>query len=230
MGLIKTSEELKRLVYVSWIADIVMEKILNLLHKGMTEREVADFIDKRLREFGVIETYFPTIVASGPNSGNPNYKTGERCLTVGDLIIIDFGGRSEGACSDLTRTVGIGKVSSVQQKVYDIVKKAQEAAFQTAQLGTPAGFVDKAARSVITSAGYGSFFTHYTGHGIGTGGHEEPMIIPGSNVQLQPNMVFSIEPGIYLPEKFGVRIEDLVLIGKEAPYRINRLGHELLLI
>ena len=179
---------------------------------GMKEREVAALIEAELRRVGFDKPAFDTIVASGPNSAVPHYRAGERVLTAGDLVVLDFGGMFRGYAVDLTRTITVGPASAKQRRLLDDIAAAQDAGFAVALPGVLATDIDRATRESMQAAGLGEFFGHGTGHGLGLDVHERPRIaqfrveLPGE--PLQPGMVFTIEPGAYFPDWGGARIED----------------------
>lgn len=189
-------------------AKCIMPKAL----AGMMEREVAAIIEGELRRVGFDKPAFDTIVASGPNSAVPHYRAGDRVLTGGDLVVLDFGGMFHGYAVDLTRTVTLGPASARQRRLLEDVAAAQDAAFAVVREGAPATDIDRAARDTMARAGLGEAFGHGTGHGLGLEVHERPRVapfraeLPGE--PLQPGMVFTIEPGAYFPEWGGARIED----------------------
>ena len=194
----------------------VVDEALGAVRAGLEERAVAAEVESALRRAGYERLAFDTIVASGPNAALPHHRAGPRALTAGDLVVLDFGGVLDGYCCDLTRTVSIGPPSARARDVYDAVLAAQQAAIDAVRPGVDASSVDGAARAVLETRGLGEAFGHGTGHGLGLDVHEEPRIgRPRSDtapVTLQPGMVFTIEPGAYLPGWGGVRIEDDVLV------------------
>jgi Xaa-Pro aminopeptidase len=194
----------------------VVPVVLAAVRAGTTERSIAAVIEAALREAGYERTAFDTIVASGPHSAMPHYRAGTRTLAAGDLVVLDFGGVLDGYCCDLTRTVAIGPPSREARRVYEAVRDAHAAAVAAVKPGVDASAVDAAARDVLRDRGLGDAFGHGTGHGLGLDVHEEPRIgKPRADVPpvaLAPGMVFTIEPGAYLPGFGGVRIEDDVLV------------------
>jgi Xaa-Pro aminopeptidase len=207
----KDAYERDALRAVSAAADRAYKKVLSHEFAGKREREIAADLAAALKEEGHDEVTF-TIVASGPNGASPHHETGERRVGAGDTIVLDFGGTREWYCSDITRTVHVGVPDAETVRVHDAVRRAQEAGYAAATGGATAESVDAASRSVIDAAGYGKLFIHRTGHGIGLDGHEHPYLVHGNSEPLEPGMAFSIEPGIYLPGRFGVRIEDIALL------------------
>ena len=179
---------------------------------GMKEREMAALIEAELRRVGFDKPAFDTIVASGPNSAVPHYRAGDRVLTAGDFVVLDFGGMFRGYAVDLTRTITMGPASARQRRLLEDIAAAQDAGFAMVRQGLPATDIDRATRESMTAAGLGEAFGHGTGHGLGLEVHERPRIaqfraeLPGE--PLQPGMVFTIEPGAYFPEWGGARIED----------------------
>ncbi len=223
----KSSEEIELLKKAAEIVDKVFYHIIeNEELRGMKEIEVAYLIESLIKKFGGEGLSFPPIVASGPNGANPHHTPGEREIRDGDLVIMDYGAIYHGYCSDITRTVGIGELSEEAKKVYEVVKEAQETAFQRVREGVMAKEIDLAARNVIESKGYGEYFIHRTGHGLGLDVHEEPYITPTNERILENGMVFTIEPGIYLPGKLGVRIEDDVYVSAKG-IRLTQADREL---
>jgi D-alanyl-D-alanine dipeptidase len=196
---------------------------------GRTEQEVATSLARHLLKAGHESAGF-TIVASGPNGASPHHAPGGRRIQAGDAVVLDFGGRVGGYCSDISRTVSVGEPSPEVKEVHDTVRQAQEAAFTTARPGTPAEEVDRAARRIIEQAGYGREFIHRTGHGIGLEEHEPPYIVEGNGEPLQEGMCFSIEPGIYLEGRFGVRIEDIVTVTAGGARRLNQADRALVVV
>jgi len=188
---------------------------------GMREREVAALIEADLRRVGFDRPAFDTIVASGPNSAIPHYRSGDRQLEAGDLVVLDFGGMLDGYAVDLSRTIVMGRPSPQAQRLLDAVLAAQQAAFEAAQVGRAASTVDLAARQVLERAGLGEAFSHGTGHGLGLEVHERPRVTrvrPGVPVEpLEAGMVFTLEPGAYLAGWGGVRIEDDVVVTAGGP-------------
>jgi len=182
---------------------------------------LAGMMDKRglARSFG--------ICASGPNSASPHHHTGERVIQPGDAVIFDWGGRLNGYHSDVTRTVFIGNPTDEYRKVYDVVRRANQIALDAVRPGATAESIDQAARDLITEAGYGEAFLHRVGHGLGMDLHEEPYLVGGNTTPLEVGMVFSDEPGIYLAGKFGVRIEDSVVVTETGGKRLNEASREL---
>src|SRR5207244_4321215 len=192
---------------------------------GKREREIAGDLAAALRAEGHDEVAF-TIVGSGPNGASPHHQPGDRVINKGEPIVLDFGGTMKWYCSDITRTVVVGTADAETTKVHDAVRRAQEAGYAAARTGATCESVDAASRKVIDDAGYGEFFIHRTGHGIGLDGHEHPYIVRGNHERLEPGMAFSIEPGIYLPGRFGVRIEDIAVIDPAGTARpLNRADH-----
>jgi len=196
---------------------------------GRSEADVGGALADGLRRH-VHQTVGFTIVGSGPNGASPHHDTGRRRIRAGDVVVLDFGGRVGGYCSDVTRTVSAGEPSSRVREVHEVVREAQEAAFLAAGPGVPAQEVDRAARAVIDAAGYGDAFIHRTGHGIGLEEHEDPYIVEGNDRPLVAGNCFSIEPGIYLAGRFGVRIEDIVTVTEDGCDRLNRATRQLLVV
>jgi Xaa-Pro aminopeptidase len=194
----------------------VAEIAVDAVRPGVTERAVAAVIEAGIREAGYERLAFDTIVGSGPNAALPHYRAGDRILAHGDLVVLDFGGVLDGYCCDLTRTVSVGPPSAESRRVHEAVREAQLAAIAAVRPGIAATAVDVAARSVLEHHRLGEAFGHGTGHGLGLDVHEEPRITRPrpdvSEVRLEPGMVFTIEPGAYLPGWGGVRIEDDVLV------------------
>jgi D-alanyl-D-alanine dipeptidase len=227
----KDAYEREALRAVSAAADRAFPRVLQREFAGRTEREVGAELAAILREEGHDEVTF-TIVASGPNGASPHHETGDRRIARGDAVVLDFGGTREWYCSDITRTVHVGAdVDDEVRRVHDIVRRSQEAGYSAARAGATAASVDAASRRVIDDAGYGERFIHRTGHGIGLDGHEHPYLLRGNDERLEPGMAFSIEPGIYIPGRFGVRIEDIAILGDDGHAEpLNRADHALAIV
>ncbi len=230
LRIIKDEEGIKNLEKAALIADKTYEEMLNFIKPGLSEKEISDKIKELLIEFGGEDLSFEPIVASGPNSSMPHYSGNERLIEEQDLVILDFGCVYGGYCSDTSRTVFIGEPTKEQRKVYEIVLEANIKAEEAAREGIRAEELDQIARKVITDAGYGQYFINRTGHGIGVEIHEEPYIKDGNKEVLKTGMAFSIEPGIYIPGKFGMRVEDIVLIDGEKPKILNKTNKNITII
>ncbi len=217
---VKDEEELAAMAKAASAADAAFADILHVPFAGRRELDVAADLAEALRRHGHRTADF-TIVGSGPNGASPHHEAGDRVITDGDAVVLDFGGHLDGYCSDITRTVFVGEPPKEFDRVYDVVRRAQQAAFEAVRPGVPAEDVDRAAREVIDDAGYGEWFIHRTGHGIGLELHEPPYIVAGNTTSLEAGMTFSIEPGIYLPGRFGVRIEDIVAVTEDGARRLN---------
>jgi Xaa-Pro aminopeptidase len=221
---IKDDRELDALRAAGTAADATMRDVRGLGANavGMTEAELAGFVEERLEAHGGTGVAFETIVAAGANGADPHHASGDRKVAVGDPVVLDFGTRVDAYPSDQTRTVVFdGEPSEELRCVHDVVREAQSRAVAAVGPGVSAGAVDRAAREVIEDAGYGDEFVHRTGHGVGLDVHEAPDIVAGSETELEPGMVFSVEPGVYLSERFGVRIEDLVVVTEDGVERLN---------
>ena len=226
---VKDADEIDRLAAAGAAADATFEDILGVHFAGRTEREVAADLDRLLREHGHSQVDF-TVVGSGPNGANPHHEAGDRTIAEGDMVVLDFGGLMDGYGSDTTRTVHVGEPTDEEHEVFEIVKRAQQAAFEAVAVGVPLQEIDRVARAVIRDAGYGEYFIHRVGHGIGTTTHEPPYLVEGEELPIEAGMCFSIEPGIYLPGRFGVRIEDIVVAAEDGAHRLNNTSRELHLV
>jgi Xaa-Pro dipeptidase len=231
MRLLKDNEEVNAMRRAVGVAQKALQKTLPLIKIGMTEKEVASELTLQLlRNGSEPELVFSPIVSGGHNGANPHATPGERQLQAGDLLVIDWGAVVDGYISDLTRTFAIGEVDPEYQKIHRIVQEANSAGRAAGKPGVPCANVDIAARSVIEKAGYGEFFTHRTGHGIGMEGHEEPYMRSDNLLILQPGMAYTVEPGIYLPGRNGVRIEDDVVITPTGSESLSDMPRELVVI
>ncbi|WP_227357015.1 M24 family metallopeptidase [Haladaptatus salinisoli] len=220
----KDEAEVEALRRAGELADEVCVEIRELGEDavGMTERELAGEIETRLAEGGGEEPAFDTIVGSGPNGAKPHHGHGDRRIDYGDPVVLDFGAFVDGYPGDQTRTVVFaGTPPEEFDRVHRAVLEAQRAGVEAVEPGVTAESVDRAAREVIESYGYGERFIHRTGHGVGLDVHEGPYIVSGNDRELEPGMVFSVEPGVYLPGEFGVRIEDLVVVTEDGRERLN---------
>ncbi|MEV7015058.1 aminopeptidase P family protein [Streptomyces sp. NPDC093991] len=226
---VKDAAELERLAAAGAAADAAFEEIRHVRFSGRRESEVAADLAALLRGFGHSQVDF-TIVASGPNGANPHHEAGDRRIERGDMVVLDFGGLKDGYGSDTSRTVHVGEPSEEERRVHDLVREAQEAGFRAVRPGAACQDVDRAAREVIADAGYGEYFIHRTGHGIGVTTHEPPYMIEGEEQPLVPGMCFSVEPGVYLPGRFGVRIEDIVTVTEDGGRRLNDTERELVIV
>lgn len=194
---------------------------------GRTERQVAADLEYRMRMAGSERVSFDTIVASGPNSAKPHHGADDRVIEEGDLVTIDFGAHLRGFNSDCTRTFGIGKLGDFEREIYELVLRAQEAGVKAAVPGAKLVDIDAACRDIIEEAGYGEYFVHSTGHGVGLEVHEGPSAAKTGKGELEPGMTLTIEPGVYVPGKGGVRIEDTLIITQGAPKIITPMSKEL---
>jgi len=224
---VKGEDALVRLAAAGAAADQAYEEIVHVRFAGRRETEVAADLADLLRQFGHEQVDF-TVVGSGPNGADPHHEASERVIAEGDLVVLDFGGLRYGYGSDTTRTVSVGEPSARQQEVHDVVRAAQQAGVDAVRPGAACQDVDRAARAVITDAGYGPQFLHRTGHGIGVTTHEPPYMVEGETQPIVPGMSFSVEPGIYLAGEFGVRIEDIVTVRHDGTARrLNSTDHGL---
>jgi Xaa-Pro dipeptidase len=213
------------------IAQQALKNTLPLIKIGMSEKNVAGELTIQMLKAGSDpELPFPPIVSSGPNGANPHAEPSDRKLQAGDTVVIDWGASHKGYFSDLTRTIALGPLDEQLRIIYEAVKNANRAGRITAKPGIPAGAVDRAGRKVIVDAGFGSQFTHRIGHGLGLEAHEEPYMFSENDMVLRAGMTFTIEPGIYLPEKGGVRIEDDVVITEDSCESLSTLDRELITI
>ncbi len=221
----KDPDEVARLRAAGAAIDAVHERVPTLLRAGRTEREVARDIAEAILE-DHDEVNF-VIVASGPNGASPHHETSDRPIAAGEPVVVDIGGTREGYCSDMTRNYVVGGPPSAYREIHDLVEEAQRAGVDTVAPGVPAEEVDAACRRVIEDAGHGEHFIHRTGHGIGVEAHEHPYLVSGNAEPLEVGMVFSVEPGIYVPERYGARIEDIVAVTEGGCERLNRLDRGL---
>ena len=226
---VKDARELDRLAAAGAAADATYREILGVRFSGRRESEVAADLADLLRAFGHEQVDF-TVVGSGPNGANPHHEAGERVIEVGDCVVLDFGGLMAGYGSDTTRTVSVGEPTDEVREVHEVVRRAQQAAVEAVRPGVACQEVDRAARGVIAEAGHGERFIHRTGHGIGVTTHEPPYIIEGEEQPLVPGMCFSVEPGVYLEGRFGVRIEDIVAVTADGARRLNDTDHALAVV
>lgn len=221
---VKTAGELEKIRAAAAITDLVMSRVPQIATLGQTEQALAWELEKRMREAGADGLAFPTIVASGPNSALAHHRSGERSLQAGDVMVVDMGATYEGFCSDLTRSFYLGdEADSRFWNVYNLVLDAQNRALEAIRPGVSGKEVDEAARTIIDEAGHGDHFGHGLGHGVGLEIHENPLLANrNADDLLQPGMVTTVEPGVYLPEWGGVRIEDLVLVNEDGVELISR--------
>lgn len=217
----KSDDEYAALKRNALIADKAMKAGWAEMKPGMTETEVADIIRAVFADVAARPLF--TIVGAGPNGAFPHHQTGETFLKAGDAVVMDIGAGSEGYSSDITRMAVIGDGPEGYAEVHEVVDRAVEAALAAARPGVMAHEVDDAARKVIADAGYGEYFIHRTGHGLGTEIHEPPFITASSQTVLDEGMVFSIEPGIYLPGRFGIRLEEIVILRVDGPEILSDL-------
>jgi Xaa-Pro aminopeptidase len=210
--MVKDHDEIDRIRNAARLGAKIYDRALEVLRSGVKEVEVAAEMELAARRGGADEMSFPTIIASGARSALPHGRASEQPIGSGAFVVCDFGVILSGYCSDQTRTVWVGDVPEDARRVYNAVREAQQAAVDTVRPGIAVGAVDAAARKVLHKAGLGRYFTHSTGHGVGLEIHESPRVADGQREILQPGMVITVEPGVYFPSKWGVRIEDMVAV------------------
>nr|WP_245694936.1 Xaa-Pro peptidase family protein [Streptomyces antibioticus] len=226
----KAPDEAEALRRAGAAIDRVHSRMGEWLRAGRTEREVGRDIADAIVAEGHVRADF-VIVAAGPNSASPHHEVSDRVIRPGDPVVVDIGGTTEdGYCSDCTRTYVVGEPPADFLRLHEVLLVAQRLQTDAVRPGITAGELDAIGRDFIADAGYGSYFIHRTGHGIGLEGHEEPYIVTGSDLVLEPGMAFSVEPGIYLPGRFGARIEDIVICTEDGGERLNLTSRELVVL
>ena len=227
---VKEDWEIDKMRRAQEITDQAFEKILKVIKPGMTEKELTAELIYTLYSLGADGLSFPPIVVSGPNTSKPHGVPGDRALAYGDFITMDFGCIVDGYCSDMTRTVALGFVSQEMSQVYETVLRAQEMGIAATKAGVTGKEVDGAARKVIADAGYGAYFGHSYGHSVGLEIHENPGCSIANESPLEAGVVCSAEPGIYLPGRFGVRIEDVVIVREDGCEDITASPKQLIVL
>lgn len=230
LRMVKGPAEVDALRRAGAAIDRVHALVPELLVPGRTEAEVAADIRKAIVAEGHTEAAF-IIVGSGPHGADPHHEHSDRQLQAGDIVVVDIGGPVDpGYNSDCTRTYSLGQPSPQIAEQYAVLQRAQRAAVQAVRPGATAEQIDAAARTVLAEAGLADYFVHRTGHGIGLSVHEEPYIVAGNNLPLEPGMAFSVEPGIYFPGHWGARIEDIVIVTEDGAESVNQQPHELVVV
>ncbi len=225
---IKAPDEIAALQAAGAAIDRVHARVPEVLRIGRTEAEVGrDIAAMILEEHDTAEFI---IVASGPNGASPHHETGPRTIQEGDAVVVDIGGRKDGYCSDCTRTYVVGHAPEGYAEMHAHLEAAQQAGVDAGRPGNQAQDVDRAARAVLTDAGYGEWFNHRTGHGIGVDVHEHPYMVEGNDDVIEPGMAFSVEPGVYIPGRWGARIEDIVVVTEDGPVRCNNNEHTFVVV
>lgn len=226
----KGADEIEAMRAASRLNDQVILSTIEQLREGMTETEVGELYTAIAREKGAQGCSFPPLICFGANCAEPHHDSDTTVFKKGDPVIIDVGVKLGDYCADMTRTVFMGQPTDEMRKVYALVKAANEAGRAAVRPGEPMKNFDRAARAVIEAGGYGPYFTHRTGHGIGLEVHEYPDNSASSEIIARPGMTFSVEPGVYLPGRFGVRIEDLVVVTQDGCETLNALERDLRVI
>lgn len=230
LRMIKTTDELAKIKEACKWADFAIQVGCNEIAEGKSEMEILASIEYELKKKGIGKMSFSTMVLTGVNGASPHGNPGETKIRKGDLVLFDLGVVVDGYCSDITRTVAFGDINEKQKDIYDTVLKAQLAAIDASKAGVSCASVDQAARNTIRDAGYGEFFPHRLGHGLGISVHEFPSLTETNALLLQEGMVYTIEPGIYVPNVAGVRIEDDVYVTKEGVDVLTKFPKELQII
>lgn len=219
---VKDHHELELIRKSAAVANRVMQSFIPCLRVGASEERLLEQLQEMWRREGIRELSFDPTVAAGANGANPHHVPGASIIREGDFVVVDTGGKLDRYCSDMTRTVAVGGEPSVEQReVYELVKEAHLAGLRAVRPGVTLSEIDRTVRTVIEEGGYGAFFIHRTGHGLGIDVHEEPGVQTGNELPVEAGMVFSVEPGIYLPGKFGVRIEDIVIVTDDGGESVN---------
>lgn len=230
LRMIKDKKECSLLKQAAQLADYGVEIGIASIQEGKTELEIVAEIEFALKKQGIREMAFSTMVLAGENSSSPHGNPGRNQIKSGDLVLFDLGVVFEGYCSDITRTIAYKSVNEEQRRIYETVHTAQQKAIDQATVGNAARQLDHSARSYISSSGYGDYFLHRIGHGIGIEVHEHPSLHGTSEITLQEGMTFTIEPGIYVPGSGGVRIEDQLFLTKKGPEILTRYPKELIIV
>jgi Xaa-Pro aminopeptidase len=212
LRLVKDDGEVARIAAAAAVADVALDHVRHRVGDGLTEQDFGLELDTEIRRLGATGNSFETIVGSGRNGAKPHHRPGRRRIVDGDLVVIDFGALVDGYCSDMTRTVMVGDPTPTQQRMLDVVTEAQQAGVDAVRAGQPARTIDQACRRVIDDAGWGPQFLHATGHGVGLEIHEAPRVAATADATLSTGFVVTVEPGVYLPEHGGVRVEDTVVV------------------
>lgn len=226
LRIIKDEAEIALLRRAAHAADRAFERIAAAGLEGRTEIEVAAMLNQMLADEGHDAPAF-CIVASGPHGASPHHQPGHRRIAQGDMVVLDFGGTIQGYYSDITRTLAVGEPGLEARAAYEAVRAAQEAGVGAVRPGAVTAAVDAVTRGVIDAAGFGALFVHRTGHGLGLEVHEPPYLVSGDETALRPGMVFSVEPGVYLAGRFGVRVEDIVAVTPNGVERLNQADRAL---
>ena len=228
--MIKTEDELQIMYKAAEIADLAYDYVLKTVEPGMTEIEVSNMLEFEMRKHGATESSFDTIVASGYRSALPHGVASNKKIQTGELVTLDFGALYNGYCSDITRTFAVGEISDQLQEIYETVLQAHLNGLAGIKAGMTGKEADALARDHIKAKGYGEYFGHGTGHGLGLEVHEEPRLSPTGHIVLQENMVVTVEPGIYLPNVGGCRIEDDIVITTDSNKSLNKAPKELIIL
>ena len=230
MRMVKDNDEIEKIKKALKIAEEALEEILEIIKPGVSERDLAIELEYQMAKKGSEKVAFDTIVASGPRSALPHGKASNKKIYGNEFIVFDFGAVYEGYHSDITRTVYVGNPNEEELLVYNIIFEAQKKAEEVIKEGIESSFVDKVSRDIIQDNGYGNYFGHGLGHGVGLEIHELPRLSPKGKWVLKKNMVVTVEPGIYIPGRFGLRIEDMVVVGEEKATVLNSFTNKLMII
>ncbi len=222
LRMIKDSSEIELIEFSVGRTEDVLSRVAQEVKEGVSEREIALLLEMELKKSGAEKVAFDPIVASGPNGALPHAKPTKRSFADGDAVVIDVGGKFNHYCSDMTRTLFVGSATEEKVKVYKIVREAQKLAISSTMPGKTSKEIDSIARNYIASRGYGDFFVHGLGHGVGLAVHEKPGINKRTDTKLAPGMVITIEPGVYIKDLGGIRLEDMVLVTKDGCRVLNR--------
>ena len=230
LRMVKDADEIAALRRAAAAVDAIADEMRARPFAGRTERDVHQELVERMLERGHERTNF-AIVAAGENAASPHHEPStERVIRAGEVVLCDFGGTMRGYCSDITRMFHVGEPTAEVRDAYAVLSDAQEAGVRTATVGTPCEDVDAAARDIISRAGFGEYFVHRVGHGIGAEAHEDPYMVAGNGLPLAAGHAFSVEPGIYIPGRFGLRLEDIVVATESGPERLNNASRDLAVV
>jgi Xaa-Pro aminopeptidase len=229
LRIVKDVQEISALHAAAQAVDAIAAGMRSERFAGRREIDVHRQLVERMLDAGHERANF-AIVASGPNAASPHHDPSDRVIETGDVVLCDFGGTMHGYCSDITRMFVVGEPAPEVRDAYAVLVDAQERGVRAATVGTPCEDVDAASRDAITAAGYGEYFVHRTGHGIGAEAHEDPYVVAGNTTPLAAGHAFSIEPGIYVPGRFGLRLEDIVVATPTGPERLNAAARDLAVV